>query len=397
MDRRKFVKNGSLAGLGFAASTGILSALGNYSPITDRPINIGIIGTGGRGTGLIPLINAIENLHIKAICDVLPFRLDKAKTLVDGAGTQVTADYKEVLYNSSIDAVLIATPFYTHGQIALDALKSGKHIYCEKTLAKNIEEIDTLVAKVSNSNLIFQTGHQYHSSRLYNHVVNLIKSGEIGNVRSFECQWYRNGNWRKNVPEPKYERAINWRMYREYSGGMTAELSSHQIDFVNWVLGENPKKIMGTGGINFWIDGRETYDNTHLIFEYPSGVKAQFKCLTSNIPGGYEIKVIGDKGVITIKPTKAWVKHYDYKPKEKKVYKNVDGVSGATATEGYISQLGREIEVQHLDPSKQALIDFRDAIYKGKQPISDVYTGANTAKAVNLAIEAMLSGEVKYW
>ncbi|MGC6431289.1 MAG: Gfo/Idh/MocA family protein [Jejuia sp.] len=397
MDRRKFVKNSSLAGLGIASSTGILSALESYVRAENKAINIAVIGTGSRGLGLIPLINDIENLNITAICDVLPFRLDKAKALV-GANTFATSKYKKVLNNKDIHAVLIATPFYTHGQIALDALKSGKHVYCEKTLAKDLTEVDTLVEAVAISDVIFQTGHQYHSSRLYNHVVNLIKDGEIGNVRSFECQWYRNGNWRRNVPEPKYERAVNWRMYREYSGGMTAELSSHQIDFVNWVLGENPKKIMGTGGINFWNDGRETYDNTHLIFEYPSGVKAQFKCLTSNIPGGYEIKVIGDKGIITIKPTKAWIKHYEKKSPKKNYKKtNVDGVSGATASYGYIAQLGQEISVQHLDPSKQALIDFRDAIYKGEQPISDVVTGANTAKAVNLAIEAMLSGEVKYW
>ena len=61
-------------------------------------------------------------------------------------------------------------------------------------------------------------------------------------------------------------------MYRDYSGGLTAELCSHQIDFVHWVLGENPQTIMGVGGIDYWKDGRETYDNVHLIYTYPSGV-----------------------------------------------------------------------------------------------------------------------------
>ncbi|GAB1855796.1 hypothetical protein MHTCC0001_06300 [Flavobacteriaceae bacterium MHTCC 0001] len=394
MDRRAFVKQTGMAGLGVMVSTSVLGAFEAHKLIGNTPISIGVIGTGSRGLGLIPVLNTIENLNVTAVCDVLPFRLEKAKELVD-ANVGVYANYKKLLKHPNIDAVLIATPFHTHGEIALETLKEGKHIYCEKTLAKRIEDVDKLVDTVSKSNLIFQTGHQYHSSRLYKHVVKLIEDGEIGAVRSFECQWYRSGDWRRHVPEPKYERAINWRMYREYSGGMTAELSSHQIDFVNWVLGENPSKIMGTGGINFWNDGRETYDNTHLIFEYPSGVKAQFKCLTSNIPGGYQVKVIGDKGVITIKTTKAWVKHYTWK--SDKEYKNIDGVSGATKTTDYIPELGRPIEVEHLEPSKQALIDFRDAIYLNKQPISNVTTGANTAKAVHLAIEAMLSGEVQYW
>lgn len=396
MNRRKFVKNAGIAGLGVVSSTSILGAFESHGLFEAKAINLGIIGTGSRGAGLIPLINDIENLNITAICDVLPFRLDKAKSLVS-ENTKAYNDYRDILDDKTIDAVLIATPFNTHGKIAMDALKSEKHVYCEKTLAKDLNEVDDLVTKVSNSNRIFQTGHQYHSSRLYNHVVELIKNGGIGKVKSFECQWYRKGDWRRWVPEPKYERAINWRMYREYSGGMTAELSSHQIDFVNWVLGENPKKIMGTGGIDFWDDERETFDNTHLIFEYPSGVKAHFKCLTSNIPGGYRIKVIGDMGILTITETKAWIKDYKQKTYSKKSYENVDGVSGATVPSGYIEQLGKEIQLQHLDPSKQALVDFRDAIHHNKQPISDVNTGANTAKAVYLAIEAMISGEVKHW
>lgn len=396
MNRRKFVKNAGIAGLGVVSSTSILGALENHNIFENKAINIGVIGTGDRGKGLIPLINAIENLNVSAICDVLPFRLEEAKPLVN-TGVKIYSDYKYILDDKTIDAVLIATPFNTHGKIALDALKAGKHVYCEKTLVKDLGDIDKLKSEVSKSNCIFQTGHQYHSSRLYNHIVKLIKSGEIGTIKSFECRWYRKGNWRRPVPEPKYERAVNWRMYREYSGGMTAELSSHQIDFVNWVLGENPKKIMGTGGIDFWDDGRETFDNTHLIFEYPSGVKAYFKCLTSNIPGGYQIQVIGDKGIITITETKAWVKHYEQKVYSKKSYENVDGVSGATVPSGYIPQLGNEIKLQHLNPSKQALVDFKDAIHYNKQPISDVITGTNTAKAVYLAIEAMISGEVKYW
>ena len=383
-----------MVGLGALAPTGMLSALEN-TLVSGKNIKLGIIGTGSRGAGLIPYINATPKLSIASLCDILPFRLDDAKKQVD-KNVKAVNDYRRVLEDTSIDAVLIATPYYLHGKMALEALNAGKHIYCEKTLAKDMGEIDALVNAVSKSNLIFQTGHQYHSSRLYNHIVRLIKQGEIGTVKSFECQWYRKGDWRRPVPDPQYERAINWRMYREYSGGMTAELSSHQIDFVNWVLGENPSKIMGTGGIDFWKDGRETYDNTHLIFEYPSGVKASFKCLTSNIPGGYQIQVIGDKGSITINTAKAWVKHYKEKPKAK-AYENVDGVSGATASYGYSPQFGTEIDLQHLDPSKQALADFRDAIHKQEQPISDVLTGANTAKAVNLAIKAMLIGQTQYW
>jgi predicted dehydrogenase len=250
-----------------------------------------------------------------------------------------------------------------------------------------------LVEHVSKSKLIFQTGHQYHSSRLYKHVVALIEKGELGQITSFECQWNRNGNWRRPVPDPSLERAINWRMYREYSGGMAAELCSHQIDFVHWVLGENPQKIMGMGGVDFWKDGRETFDNIHLLFEYPSGVKAQFTCLTNNALGDYQIKIHGSRGTILLDYTKAWIY---YENGYKKALADVDGVSGATANT-HLQGKGVPIKVSHLDPSKQALIDFKEAIIKGKQPISNVYTGANTAKAVQLALDAMYNEKIQYW
>lgn len=393
MNRRKFINKGGLATLGLIATSSAIGAV-KFNGFSKKTINIGVIGTGDRGCGLIPLLNDIEGVTVIAVCDILPFRLENGLLKTNNKAKSYS-DYKELLKNKAIDAVLIATPFNTHFEIAMAAVHAGKHVYCEKTLAKGIQEVEALVDKVSKSSVIFQTGHQYHSSRLYKHVVELIKSDVIGNVVSFECQWYRQGNWRREVPEPQYERAVNWRMYKEYSGGMTAELSSHQIDFVNWVLGENPKKIMGTGGVDFWKDGRETYDNTHLLFEYPSGVKAKFNCLTSNIPGGYQIKVIGTKGTITMSATKAWIHHY--KKPEMKALTEVDGVSGATKTSEYNPEKGMSINIEHLEPTKQALIDFRDSILENKQPISNVFTGANTAKAVQMSLDAMYKDEIQYW
>ena len=294
---------------------------------------------------------------------------------------------------NDIDAVLIATPFSTHHIIAIDAIDSGKHIYCEKTLSRGVANNLNLVKKVKNSNIIFQTGHQYHSSRLYKHVVDMINSNEIGKITSFDCQWNRNGNWRRPVPDPSLERLINWRMYKEYSGGLVAELCSHHIDFVNWVVGENPKKIMGSGGIDYWNDGRETFDNVHLLFNYPSGIKAKFTSLTSNALGDYQIKIHGDKGSILLDYAKAWI--YPEK-KSDKTYENVDGVSGATA-KPWIQGNGNPIDYEHEDPSKQALVDFRDNILNNKTHLSNVLTGSSTAIAVDLSLQALHNEKIMYW
>ncbi len=361
-------------------------------PSKSNVINIGIIGTGDRGGGLIPIINKIEGMKVTACCDILPFRLKNAMGKVEGKA-KAYSDYKTLLNDKNIDAVLVATPFSEHSQIALDALDAGKHVYCEKTMVKGYEAIKSLVAKASKSKHIFQTGHQYHSSRLYSHVVDLIQNGKIGKITAIECQWNRNGNWRRPVPSPELERAINWRMYKEFSGGLLAELCSHQLDFCNWVLDAVPSKVVGDGGIDYWKDGRETFDNVHMIYTYPNGVRAKFTCLTSNSKDDYQIKVLGDKGTITIDYTKAWF--YPEKKEKSKELGEVDGVSGATIK--WNQDKGAPIEVEHLDPSKQALLDFKQSILSNTMPKSNVISGAKAAICVQMGLDAVHNGNVVHW
>uniref|UniRef100_UPI003F69B36A Gfo/Idh/MocA family protein n=1 Tax=Polaribacter sp. TaxID=1920175 RepID=UPI003F69B36A len=313
--------------------------------------------------------------------------LKKANSNPKGYG-----NYKALLENKDVDAVIIATPFNTHSKIAIDAIDAGKHIFCEKTLAKGYHGIQQLINKTKESKTIFQTGHQYHSSRLYTYVFDLIRQGKVGNISAFECQWNRHGNWRRKVPNPSLEKPINWRMYREFSGGLTAELCSHQIDFVNWVLGETPEQVMGVGGIDYWKDGRETYDNVHLTYSYANGVKAKFSCLTSNAKDGYQIKVLGDKGTLIIDYKDAW---FYPEGKKNKVMGEVDGVSGATAKWDKVK--GYNINIAHLEPSKQALLDFKNAIINNKTPLSNITSGAKTAICVQMALDAMYNNEIVKW
>ncbi|MEL7148353.1 MAG: Gfo/Idh/MocA family oxidoreductase, partial [Bacteroidota bacterium] len=280
-----------------------------------------------------------------------------------------------------------------HYDVAMDALDAGKHIYCEKTMAKGYAAIKKLVKKALSTPKVFQTGHQYHSSRLYTHVVQLIKEGQIGRVAAIECQWNRQGDWRRKVDDPQYEKAINWRMYREFSGGLLAELCSHQLDFANWVLDAVPIKAVGDGGVNFWKDGRETYDNIHMIYTYPDGVRAKFTCLTTNSKDDYLIKVFGDKGTITIDYDKAWL--FPEKKSEYRQVGDVDGVSGATVK--WEQEKGIPIEVNHLDPTKQALMDFKESILSKTKPKSDVISGAKAAICVQMGLDAMYKEKIVKW
>ncbi|MFC2110661.1 Gfo/Idh/MocA family protein [Bacteroidota bacterium] len=394
MNRRKFLTQGSIASAAFIASTSVLA---NSSLIfnSNKIINIGIIGTGNRGCGLIPFINEIENLNVYACCDLLPSRLKKGLKRTNGTAKGYS-NYKDLLNDKSIDAVIIATTFSEHSKIAIDAVETGKHVYCEKTLAKGYKGILDLVAKVKSSNIIFQTGHQYHSSRLYTHVVKLIKNGKVGNISAFECQWNRHSNWRRPVKDSSLEKAINWRMYRKTSGGLVAELCSHQIDFVNTILEENPIQVMGTGGIDYYKDGRETFDNIHLIYSYPNGIDAKFSCILNNAKDNYQIKIIGDKGTLIITTNSA--KFYPEGMKKVKVLKtqDTDGVSGATRQADH-KEYGEAIKISHANPSKQALLDFRNSILDNEEPVSNIITGAKAAICVQMGLDAMYNNKIVQW
>ena len=277
LKRRDFIKTSVLSTGGVLLGSNCASS---KAATVDDPVKLAIIGTGDRGTGIINLVNKIDGIEVAACSDVIPFRLQKAlKTAAISNGTD---NYHNILNDNDIDAVVIATPFGMHGEMALAAIAAGKHVYCEKTMVRGISEIQEVINASKNSEIVFQTGHQYHSSPLYNRAREIINSGYLGEITSYECQWNRNGDWRRPVPEPKWERMINWRMYKEHSGGLAAELMSHQIDFVNWVTGSHPEKIVGFGGIDHWNDGRETLDNAHVLFSYPSGLDASFTCTTTN-------------------------------------------------------------------------------------------------------------------
>jgi len=102
----------------------------------------------------------------------------------------------------------------------------------------------------------------------------MIEKGLLGNVTHVHAQWHRNPGW--------VMRGFNWRLYREYSGGLAAELASHQIDIADWMFGASPEYVIGVGGLDTWKDGRDVYDNIQLIYKYPNNQKLVYSSITTN-------------------------------------------------------------------------------------------------------------------
>ena len=385
--RRQFLQRSTLATASLAVSPFFIAGT------TKRPTGIGIIGTGDRGTGLLNLTKEVEGLKVVAVCDLIDFRLEAARR---ASGATAYSDWRKLLEDKRVDAVYIATPFGLHGEMALAALEAGKHVYCEKTMVRGVDSANAVIAAArARPAQIFQTGHQYHSSALYRELYNYVRQDYFGPITGVHCQWNRNHSWRRPVPEdrPELERLINWRMYREHSGGMIAELMSHQIDFVNWISGSHPKRISGQGGIDYYKDGRETFDNVHLQMEYANGWDATFTCTTINKFGDFEIRILGKKAtaILDYNDAKVYVE-----PMEPAEVGMVDGVSGATIAAWQAGE-GVPVDADGQRPTLQALKQFEYAIQTGEQPESSVQTGALAAKCVAIGLDAAQAGDTRLW
>lgn len=398
MKRRNFVGIGGIAVSSLAVNPGNLYS----NAFSDsQTVRIGIIGTGGRGNWLIKLIGKTPGMEITACCDILPFRLEQGLRL-SSPGAESYTDYKKLLENKNIDAVIISVPLSEHYQMAVDAIDAGKHVYCEKTMTFTIEEAIKLEKKVNESSLVFQVGYQHRYNPLYQNIYNTISEGYIGEVTHIEAHWNRNGNWRRPVPEAEYERLINWRMYTEYSGGLMAELCSHQVDMIDYILGGHAQKITGFGGIDYYKDGRETFDNIYTILEYPKGIKASFHSITTNSLEGFNIKILGTKAAIVVKGEAS---HQGYIYPEPEVIEElkteVDGISSATMK---ILEAGEPIPIVIENfpegdegPTGAALESFGKCIVDGEKPVANANFGKKSAITVALANKSMREGTIEYW
>lgn len=395
MKRRTFLEKSALATTGILVGPQIFADTASIAK--NDILQIGVIGTGDRGGGLIRTMQQFPQLKVVAASDILPFRLEKAIANA-GSGTKAYPDYRDLLDDKDVDAVVIATPLSMHYEMSKAALDAGKHIYQEKTMTYQIREALHLVKLVEqHKDQVFQVGHQYRYLPLYFKVAEMIRDGSIGDVTNVYVQWNRNADWRRPVPEPQYERMINWRMYREYSGGLTAELHSHQIDFINWIFDSHPEKVTGFGGIDYWKDGRETFDNVNSLLRYPNGMKVNCISLTANAHNGYMLEFRGSKGTIRLSIDKAW---YYFERPNSKVMGTVDGVSGATLKlmeENSGMELKGDNTKDGWEGTHYALQEFYESVRDNKQPVSNIYTGARTAISVRMAIDAMRKEEMQFW
>ena len=302
--RRDFLKTATVAVAAGSATpmTAAPALLSNSSP--GSTVHYGFIGTGTEGCNLLKRLATIPEGRCIATCDIYAPNLKRGVETIGSNPQTYTGsptEYRRLLERKDMDAVLIATPLSMHAQMIIDALNAGKHVFVEKTMYFTEEEGNQIrKAAEANSKQVLQIGLQRRSSVLYNVAIQMIRKGALGKVMFVRAQWHRNNNWRRPVRDKQFERLINWRMYRQYSGGLMAELASHQVDIANWAFGEEPLSVTGTGGIDYWKDGREVCDNIEVIFKYTGGRKMLYSSILYNAHLGYNEQIMGDRGTIII-------------------------------------------------------------------------------------------------
>jgi predicted dehydrogenase len=324
LTRRDFLARSASAGaLLHAASTGPTV----FAAPPDSPgsrVGVGIIGTGARvHADLLPATLEIPGVEIVGVCDAYKGRVTRAQQRTKGRAKEY-ADWRALLADPGIDAVIIGTPDHWHKDQTVAALAAGKDVYLEKPMTYAIEDGPAMIAAAQKSGKILQVGSQGISSKTQEQAREWIRSGRLGKVTLIRAAYNRNtrsGAWlypippdasEKTVdwgaflgPAPKkpfsLERFFRWRCYWDYSGGLATDLFVHLLTTIHYLLdAKMPTRVTGSGQNYRYKETHEVPDTLNAILEYPEGFTVLLGCtFNSEAGGGFEI--LGNEGSLVLR------------------------------------------------------------------------------------------------
>ena len=314
--RRDLFRSAGTAAIAWSAAS-----YGRVLGANDR-INLGLIGAGGRGRGVMGTFQKTTQVNFTAVCDVFGERVDQAQTQAPGA--KGFSDHRKLLEQKDVDAVLIATPDHWHTEVAVDALNAGKDVYVEKPLTLKIEEGPRIVRAARVNNRICQVGMQQRSGQHYIQArEEYFKTKKLGKVTLARTWWHGNGahlmkapermatkpsnldwarflgpvKWREYDPQQYW----NFRAYLDFGGGQVTDLFTHWIDVVHMMLEEDgPISGVAAGGIYHYKDGRTAPDTINVLLEYPGEWSATFEATLAPGVRGAGVEICGTEGRLYI-------------------------------------------------------------------------------------------------
>ncbi len=383
ISRRNFVGSAAASAAAFTVLPGLSFAGG----AENGRIRLGFIGNGIQSHGLLKNLLKCPETVAMACCDVVSTKLEKfkeeAQALNDekfkGEKNEVVGyrNFRELLSRKDIDAVVIATPDHWHAQIAIDATKAGKDIYCEKPMAATIAEGRAMVNATRKYKRVFQTGNMQRSWVNFRHASELVLNGYIGDIKEVNVNvgppvkaldlpvvpcpdnvdwdmWVGPSLYREYSPvlAPPIENKNfpDWRNYREFGGGMITDWGAHMFDIAQWALGMD-----NSGPVEF--NPPTEHAVIGLQMKYANGViMTHSKWGESNA-----VQFIGTKGKIEVSR------------------------SFLRSDPAEIVKIEIKATDKHLYKSDNHYQDWIDAIKKRSKPISDVEVGHRTSSLCNIA------------
>lgn len=396
--RRDFLAKSAIGAAGIALAGSAVFVPTAAFGANDR-LSIGLIGAGTRGSQLLGdlmRVDAAQNVEVTAICDTWKVRRDQAAAKVKeryGKDPRQFSNYQDLLALKDVDAVIIATPDFSHARILTDAIKAGKDVFIEKPMAKDLEQANAAMDAQAVAQRVVQVGTQRRSDGRWKAAAKLVQSGVLGTISRVEVGWNDCGpRWRHNVSaispdDVDWKRFLmhlrdrpfdahrygEWQLYRDYTNGPMAVLGAHYFDVGLWLMNARfPSTAVANGGHYVWKDGREHEDTVYAAFDFPEGFAMRY-CTGLGNSSESGLSIYGTNGVFK---ESTW---------------SVTGAGGRGA--GAIKD---EIKVV-ADPSDSHMGNWLQCIRSRKTPNAPIEAGYQHSVCTMLGYEALISGiRMKY-
>ncbi|MBN1852159.1 MAG: Gfo/Idh/MocA family oxidoreductase [Pirellulales bacterium] len=347
-------------------------------------VHVALIGIGYQGRILLNAARQIPELRFRALCDIWDYARNFGQKYLARYGQEVNTytDFREMLdRETSLDAVLIATPDFAHAPQAIHCLEKGLHVYLEPMIAHTLSDIQSVIRAVSGSGKLLQVGYQRRSNLRYRHVLErLLNEAHLaGTLAAVQTQWAQEAADLRGWPQrytmteeqlrpfgyDNMNQFRNWMWYPQYCGGPFCAFVSQQLDICNWFLGTHPQSVMASGGNEHDRD-RPHMDTVMSIFEYPAGpglLRASCNMFTTTSAGGirqYE-RFSGTQASLQISENPRWTQigreanADDWEPWIRKQYLIQPEIQAADEAEddAIDVQVSGELEMYQLPPLQQ--------------------------------------------
>lgn len=310
INRRDFIRGSSAASLmalvGGAPLAARAAEAAEAAEPTVVPIKVGVIGCGVWGRDILNTLARIPRAEVAAVCDTYAVMLRRGKTAAPKA--EGVSDYRAILDNKEIPAVIVATPTHQHKDIVLAALKAGKQVYCEAPIGHTIEDARAIAEAAKAAPFqVFQPGLGLRSDPQRRFVFDFVKAGAAGRIAKARAQWHKKQSWRRTSPNPEREKETNWRLDPAISAGLIGEVGVHQVDNLSWLMQSRPSAVTGFSSIVHWNDGREVPDTIEAVYEFPKGARVYVEAtLANSFDADYEM-LYGTDAAVMLRGAKAWM------------------------------------------------------------------------------------------